>query len=196
MIAILTIIILVQKIRESLSFSWMNHNIDNNQPNIHMNLKNKYNINRRDMISDTAIISCIGNTGSSLFLPTTASATATTPTISNIYTGKNYVELPLHSGSDDFGSRIKFPLVSFGLQIYNDEMAYKLTLLALEVGYRNFFASILTGNQRGFAKAIRDSYIPRDDIFICGSVVSNRSNGYLDAKRSTRIGWEKNLENM
>ena len=45
-----------------------------------------------------------------------------------------------------------FPLASFGLQIYDDDTAYRLTIMALEVGYRNFFASVLAGNQRGFAK--------------------------------------------
>ena len=45
-----------------------------------------------------------------------------------------------------------FPLASFGLQVYDDDKAYKLTLTALEVGYRNFFASVLAGNQKGFAK--------------------------------------------
>ena len=48
----------------------------------------------------------------------------------------------------------QFPLASFGLQVYNDDTAYKLTLTALEVGYRNFFASVLAGNQKGFAKVI------------------------------------------
>lgn len=62
-------------------------------------------------------------------------------------------------GGDVIGSIIlnsnnkkTFPLASFGLQIYDDDTAYRLTLMALEVGYRNFFASVLAGNQRGFAK--------------------------------------------
>lgn len=59
-----------------------------------------------------------------------------------------------------------FPLASFGLQIYSDDVAYKLTLTALSVGYRNFFASVLAGNQRGFARAIKDSGIPRDELYI------------------------------
>ena len=61
---------------------------------------------------------------------------------------------------------IEFPLVSFGLQIYDDKTAYKLTLTALEVGYRNFFASVLARNQKGFARAVRDSGIPREKLFI------------------------------
>lgn len=88
----------------------------------------------------------------------------------------------------------KFPLASFGLQIYDDQTAYKLTLTALEVGYRNFFASVLANNQRGFAKAVHDSGIPRDHLFICGSVVSNRASGFEGAKQLTTRGWEQNME--
>jgi len=51
-----------------------------------------------------------------------------------------------------FGGSRPFPLASFGLQVYNDDTAYKLTLTALETGFRNFFASVLAGNQRGFAR--------------------------------------------
>lgn len=89
---------------------------------------------------------------------------------------------------------IPFPLISFGLQIYDDETAYKLTMTALEVGYRNFFASVLARNQKGFAKAVRDSKVPRSDLFICGSVVSNRADGFGAARKSTTQGWLKNME--
>jgi len=90
--------------------------------------------------------------------------------------------------------KTKFPLASFGLQIYNDNTAYDLTLTALEVGYRNFFASVLAGNQKGFAKAVRDSGIPRKDLFICGSVVSNRAGSFDAAKKETTNGWKRNMD--
>lgn len=64
------------------------------------------------------------------------------------------------------GNKKAFPLASFGLQVYDDDTAYKLTLTALEVGYRNFFASVLAGNQKGFAKAVKASGIPRDELYI------------------------------
>ena len=73
------------------------------------------------------------------------------------------------------GPRDGFPLASFGPQISDDDRAYELTKVALEVGYRNFFASVLAGNQRGFARAVKDSGIPREELYICGSVVSNRA---------------------
>lgn len=87
-----------------------------------------------------------------------------------------------------------FPYASFGLQVYDDATAQKLTTVALKVGYRNFFASVLAGNQRGFARAIKDSGIPRDELFICGSVLSNRAQGYEPAKKKSARGCEENME--
>lgn len=78
---------------------------------------------------------------------------------------------------------VAFPTASFGLQVYDDTTAEKLTSLALEVGYRNFFASVLAGNQKGFARAIKASGVARDELFICGSVLSNRAQGFDAAKQ-------------
>lgn len=86
-----------------------------------------------------------------------------------------------------------FDLASFGLQVYDDETARKLTLVALETGYRNFFASVLAGNQRGFAQAVKESGIPREELFICGSVVSNRASGFDAAYQATTRGWKANM---
>lgn len=88
----------------------------------------------------------------------------------------------------------KFPLVSFGLQIYDDNRAKELTLVALEAGVRNFFSSVLAGNQRGFAQAVKESGIPRSELYICGSVVSNRAQGFKSAYRATTKGWENNMK--
>lgn len=95
-----------------------------------------------------------------------ASAAASSSLINPQFAVAN--ELPVSSTAVTLNSQNKkaFPLASFGLQIYNDDTAYKLTLTALEVGYRNFFASVLAGNQKGFARAIKDSGIPRDELYI------------------------------
>lgn len=100
------------------------------------------------------------------------------------------------------GERVKlsngaaFPLASFGLQVYDDETARQLTLVALEVGYRNFFASVLARNQRGFAKAVRESDVPRSDIYICGSVLSNSARGYDAAFALSERGCKDNMNAM
>jgi len=124
-------------------------------------------LNRRDALSTAAAITTAGG----LLLPPAAEASPSAVDLDGI----------------------SFPLVSFGLQIYDDETAYKLTSTALEVGYRNFFASVLARNQRGFARAVKDSGIPREQLFICGSVVSNRASGFDDAKRATTRGWQENM---
>lgn len=87
-----------------------------------------------------------------------------------------------------------FPLASFGLQIYDDDMAEKLTLLAIEAGFRNFFASVLARNQLGFARAVKRSGVPRDELFICGSVVSNRAMDADTAYKLTKLGCEENMQ--
>ncbi|CAJ1447017.1 unnamed protein product, partial [Effrenium voratum] len=88
---------------------------------------------------------------------------------------------------------LKFPKASFGLQIYGDDVAQELTQLSLSLGYRNFFASVLAGNQRGFAKGLQASGVPREEVFVCGSVVSNRARGFKSAYRATKKGCEENL---
>eukprot|EP00316_Scyphosphaera_apsteinii_P001765 CAMPEP_0119323902 /NCGR_PEP_ID=MMETSP1333-20130426/61904_1 /TAXON_ID=418940 /ORGANISM="Scyphosphaera apsteinii, Strain RCC1455" /LENGTH=290 /DNA_ID=CAMNT_0007331469 /DNA_START=109 /DNA_END=981 /DNA_ORIENTATION=+ len=91
-------------------------------------------------------------------------------------------------------SGVAFPVASFGLQVYDDATAQRLTAVALEVGFRNFFASVLAGNQVGFARAIKESGIPRADIFICGSVLSNRVQGADAARKLSARGCRENME--
>jgi aryl-alcohol dehydrogenase-like predicted oxidoreductase len=137
-------------------------------------------MSRRDAFSRAAV---------SVFAASAAAATLKAPAASSstpvLASAANVVELS--------NGGVKFPLAAFGLQVYDDETARKLTLTALEAGYRNFFASVLAGNQRGFAKAIKESGIPRGEIFICGSVVSNRAAGFDKARAATTRGWKENL---
>ena len=87
-----------------------------------------------------------------------------------------------------------FPLASFGLQIYDDDMAEKLTLLAIDAGFRNFFASVLARNQVGFARAVKKAKVPREELYICGSVVSNRAVDEESAYKFTQLGCRENME--
>ena len=84
--------------------------------------------------------------------------------------------------------------MSFGLQVYDDETARKNTLIALEAGVRNFFASVLAGNQKGFAKAVAESGIPREELYICGSVLSNKAKGFDAAYKLTKKGCAENMK--
>ena len=99
-----------------------------------------------------------------------------------------------YASSTKLADGLVFPLASFGLQIYDDATAEELTLRALEAGFRNFFASALARNQRGFARAVRSSGIARDELFICGSVVSNRALDADTAYKLTAFGCAENAE--
>ncbi|KAL9179743.1 hypothetical protein ACHAXT_007713 [Thalassiosira profunda] len=158
-----------------------------------------------------ALLGCAVSAAAALQLPTPASPAAevsrrsvvigaataaasvaspnTTPSVANAADSTTSVTL-------NSGNKKAFPLASFGLQVYDDDTAYKLTLTALEVGYRNFFASVLAKNQKGFAKAVKASGIPRDELYICGTVLSNRVSGESAAYQKTKQGCLENMEAM
>lgn len=94
--------------------------------------------------------------------------------------------------------RLSFPVVSFGLQVYDDGTATQLTTMALGVGFRNFFSSVLAGNQQGFGAAIKATSVPRSEIFICGSVNtgSGACSGTADCKTQTAAGCQTNLQDI
>ena len=126
------------------------------------------------------IISLIATVASALQLPYSSNEISRRSAVQNLITSTSGVAtsslISPHTISNAVDSvsevtlnsnnKKAFPLSSFGLQVYNDDTAYKLTLTALECGYRNFFASVLAGNQKGFAKAVKDSNIPRKDLYI------------------------------
>ena len=153
-----------------------------------LHLPTNYNeeMSRRSAVSTmlTSSTAVVASSTTSAILNPTAAAVATNVVLSNS------ALVTLNNGSKNSKA---FPLASFGLQVYDDDTAYRLTLTALEVGYRNFFASVLAGNQIGFAKAIKASGIPRDELYICGTVLSNRVNGEQVAYAKTKQGC---LENM
>lgn len=151
-----------------------------------LRLPTNYNeISRRSAVSTlvTSSSAVVALSTTSAFLNPAAVAT-------NVVLGAGNSVVKLNNGNKNSKA---FPLASFGLQVYDDDTAYRLTLTALEVGYRNFFASVLAGNQIGFAKAIKASGIPRDELYICGTVLSNRVNGEQAAYEKTKQGC---LENM
>jgi len=91
---------------------------------------------------------------------------------------------------------ISFGVASFGLQVYGNDKAQQLTTIALEAGFRNFFASVLAGNQQGFGAAIRATHVPRSEIFVCGSVNTGDCRGMAQCKAETTKGWRDNLRDL
>jgi len=94
----------------------------------------------------------------------------------------------------DRGGASSMPFACFGVQIYSDAVARELTLQALDAGFRCFFTSPEAGNQLGFAKAIRDSGVPRSELFIAGSVLSDDAEGYRAARATTKQRCDESLQ--
>ena len=99
-----------------------------------------------------------------------------------------------YPSSTTLADGLSFPLASFGLQFYDDATAERLTRLALEAGFRSFFAQSAAGNQRGFARAVKAAGVPREELFICGSVVSNRALDVETAYGLAASGCKANLD--
>ncbi|MFP4477940.1 MAG: aldo/keto reductase family protein [Candidatus Izemoplasmatales bacterium] len=80
------------------------------------------------------------------------------------------------------GTRI--PRIGFGTwQIENGEEAYKSVSLALKNGYIHIDSAKGYGNEESVGKAVRDSKIPREEIFVTSKLPSHIKN-YEDAKKS------------
>lgn len=88
------------------------------------------------------------------------------------------------------------PLATFGVQIYDDATAYSCTMRALEAGFRSLFTSPEAGNQRGFARAVRDSGVPREELYIIGSVLSDDADTFDGAKTLTTRACAASLEDL
>ena len=81
-----------------------------------------------------------------------------------------YSTLKLNNGVD-------IPLIGLGTWRLKGKGAYNSVLHALEAGYRLIDTATAYENERKIGKAIRDSNIPRDDIFIT-TKVWNSDQGY------------------
>lgn len=60
----------------------------------------------------------------------------------------------------------KIPQLGLGTWRSTDTEAYDAVLNALKLGYRHIDSAAIYGNERPVGKAIRDSGIPRDEIFV------------------------------
>lgn len=69
---------------------------------------------------------------------------------------------------------VKIPAIGLGTwQVADGEEAYRACLDALEVGYRHIDTAFAYGNEQSIARAIEDSGIAREDIFITTKLPSD-----------------------
>jgi len=102
--------------------------------------------------------------------------------------GQNYLEIH----KPGFLGRI--PQLGYGTYKLKGEKCYKAVLKALELGYRHIDTADSHKNQKEIARALKDSKVPRSDVFIT-SKISYKDHGTERAQQAIdRILSELELE--
>ena len=86
---------------------------------------------------------------------------------------------------------IRMPQLGFGVFKVEDDQATTAVKNALQVGYRSIDTAMYYKNEKGVGKAIRESSIPREDLFIT-TKVWNSDQGY----DNTLCAFEESLERL
>lgn len=76
----------------------------------------------------------------------------------------------IYIGKSHMGQDVYMPMVGLGTWQWSNIRAYNASLKALKVGYRSFDTAITYKNQAGIGKAIKESGIRREDVFITSKV--------------------------
>ena len=77
---------------------------------------------------------------------------------------------------------LTIPAIGFGTYLSKDgEEVYQAVLSALEAGYRHIDTAAYYGNEGSIGRAIKDSGIPREELFIT-TKLWNDAHGYEEAK--------------
>ncbi|MBN2604229.1 MAG: aldo/keto reductase [Bacilli bacterium] len=92
------------------------------------------------------------------------------------------IQVKLHNG--------KFmPIVGLGTWKSSKEDAYRAVLTALKAGYRHIDTAMIYGNEEAIGQAIKDSNIPRKELFIT-TKLWNTDQGY----ETTKQAFKKSLQ--
>lgn len=82
----------------------------------------------------------------------------------------------------------EIPLVGLGTWQSTDQEAYDATIAALKSGYRHIDTAWIYGNEAQVGKAIKDSGVPREEIFITSKLWCTKQNDPLSAiKESLKL---------
>ncbi|MEV6058176.1 aldo/keto reductase [Streptomyces sp. NPDC052107] len=78
---------------------------------------------------------------------------------------------------------VTMPQLGFGVFLVPDDEAHTAVTRALEVGYRSIDTAALYGNEEGTGRAIADSALPREEVFVT-TKVWNTDQGYDSTLRA------------
>lgn len=68
------------------------------------------------------------------------------------------------------------PKLGFGTFRLQDEVAYQSVLTAIEEGFRHIDTAQIYGNEEAVGRAIKDSGVARDELFITTKVWNDKLN--------------------
>ncbi|WP_250037915.1 aldo/keto reductase [Paractinoplanes maris] len=81
--------------------------------------------------------------------------------------------LPLPKAAD--GTPVEMPLLGFGTWQLKGESAYQAVRDALEASYRHLDTATMYGNEAEVGRALKDSGVPRDQVFITTKLPPERA---------------------
>jgi len=87
-------------------------------------------------------------------------------------------------------NNLKLPIVGFGTHQLQGDDAYGPTIAALKAGYRHVDTAAVYGNEEAVGRAIRDSGIPRSEIFLT-TKLSAREHGFEKALKAYETSCKK-----
>lgn len=85
---------------------------------------------------------------------------------------------------------ISIPRLGLGVYKVPEDQVYDTVSSALDIGYRHIDTASFYGNEEGVGRAIRDSRIPREEIFVT-SKVWNDDQGYDNTLKAFDLSMEK-----
>jgi 2,5-diketo-D-gluconate reductase A len=85
---------------------------------------------------------------------------------------------------------VEMPQLGFGVWQVPDDEAYTSVTEALKAGYRSIDTARIYENEKGTGRAVRDSGIARDELFIT-TKLWNTDHAYDDALRAVDAGLER-----
>ena len=68
----------------------------------------------------------------------------------------------------------RMPLLGFGTWQLTGDTAHRAVLAALEAGYRHIDTATMYGNESEVGRALRDSGVPRDEVFVTTKLPPDR----------------------
>lgn len=84
-------------------------------------------------------------------------------------------------------SQTKIPALGVGTFRLEDDDAYNSVTMALEVGFRHIDTAQIYGNEAAVGRAIKDSSVAREDIFVTTKVWNDKLNkaGFVDSVKES-----------